>query len=123
MQLETPFDADQCAYCGPVVGISRPSLCIARTGCSAILSEATYLPVWVASFFPVAGWHTRRMGDRSVVLTPIRQSRYWRVKIKWPDAAPRYFGKFNSRTDAEQWIDEHRWLIRRQNNIEAADDH
>jgi hypothetical protein len=63
------------------------------------------------------------MGDRSVVLTPIRQSGYWRVEIAWPDHPPRYFGKFPSKDEAEKWIAEHRWLIRRQNDIEAANDH
>jgi len=63
------------------------------------------------------------MGDRSVVLSPIKQSGCWRVEIKWPDHPPRYFGKFNSRTDAEEWINLHHWLIQRQNDIEAANDH
>jgi hypothetical protein len=48
----------------------------------------------------------------SVVLTPVVSARgKWRVKIAWPDATPRYFGKFNSQAEAERWIAEHQWLI------------
>jgi hypothetical protein len=48
----------------------------------------------------------------SVVLTPVVAARgKWRVKIAWPDAIPRYFGKFNSQAEAERWITEHQWLI------------
>jgi hypothetical protein len=65
------------------------------------------------------------MGDSSVVLTPIRRSGHWRVKMTWPGnkISSHYFGKFNSQADAEKWIAEYRWLIRRQNDIEAANDH
>jgi hypothetical protein len=44
------------------------------------------------------------------VLTPVTQSRYWRVKIAWPNKTPHYFGKFQSREEAEKWIEKHRWL-------------
>jgi hypothetical protein len=52
------------------------------------------------------------MGDRSVVLTPIKQSGYWRVRMTWPDKkiSSRYFGKFKSEANAKKWIEEHRWL-------------
>ena len=63
------------------------------------------------------------MGDSSVVLRPIRQSGHWRVKMTWPDQTTRYFGKFNSQADAEKWIVEHRWLMQRQNDLKAANDH
>ena len=47
----------------------------------------------------------------SVVLTPVVAARgIWRVKIAWPDATPRYFGKFKSQAEAEKWIELHRWL-------------
>jgi hypothetical protein len=46
----------------------------------------------------------------SVVLTPVMQSGYWRVKIAWPTTTPRYFGKFKSQAEAQQWIEQHRWL-------------
>jgi len=46
----------------------------------------------------------------SVVLTPVTQSGYWRVKIAWPNKTPHYFGKFQSREEAEKWIEKHRWL-------------
>jgi hypothetical protein len=29
----------------------------------------------------------------------------------------------NSQAEAEKWIVEHRWLMRRQNDLEAANDH
>jgi len=48
---------------------------------------------------------------------------HWRVKMTWPDQTTRYFGKFNSQADAERWIVEHRWLMRRQKDLEAANDH
>jgi hypothetical protein len=38
------------------------------------------------------------------------QSGYWRVKIAWPTTTPRYFGKFKSQAEAQQWIEQHRWL-------------
>jgi hypothetical protein len=30
--------------------------------------------------------------------------------MTWPDSAPRYFGKFASKAEAEKWIAEHHWL-------------
>jgi hypothetical protein len=66
---------------------------------------------------PLATHAERRIiptGERalsSVVLSPVRQAGYWRVKIAWPNHTPRYFGKFNSQAEAEKWIEEHRWLI------------
>jgi hypothetical protein len=51
------------------------------------------------------------MGDVGVLtLRPIQQSGYWRVKMAWPGQSPRYFGWFVSQSDAEKWIEEHRWL-------------
>jgi hypothetical protein len=32
--------------------------------------------------------------------------------MAWPGHNPRYFGQFYSRTEAEKWIDEHRWLAK-----------
>jgi hypothetical protein len=46
--------------------------------------------------------------ELSSVLTPVPKSGFWRVRIAWPTSTPRYFGKFNSKTEAEQWIAEHR---------------
>jgi hypothetical protein len=55
------------------------------------------------------------------VLSPVRQWGYWRVKIAWPNATPRYFGKFNSQAEAERWIARHRWLTeqRQEPNVTA----
>jgi hypothetical protein len=47
---------------------------------------------------------------RNMVLRPIEQSGYWRVEMMWPGNSPRYFGWFASQSDAESWIEEHRWL-------------
>jgi hypothetical protein len=46
-------------------------------------------------------------------LKPIRQGDYWRVEIAWPGQT-RLFGKFRSQADAEKWIEDHRWLTKRQ---------
>jgi hypothetical protein len=48
----------------------------------------------------------------SAVLTPVPKSSFWRVRIAWPNSTPRYFGKFNSKTEAQRWIAEHRSLTR-----------
>ena len=48
--------------------------------------------------------------ELSVTLTPVIQSGYWRVRLTWPGHAARFFGRFNSEAEAEQWIAEHRWL-------------
>jgi hypothetical protein len=32
---------------------------------------------------------------------------YWRVEMTWPDHRPRYFGQFNFRREAEEWIAEY----------------
>jgi O-methyltransferase involved in polyketide biosynthesis len=47
-----------------------------------------------------------------MTLRSLMQSNYWRVQMAWPDSNPRYFGKFNSRTEAEKWIAEHQWLTK-----------
>jgi hypothetical protein len=51
-------------------------------------------------------------GDREFcrVNASVMQSGYWRVKIAWPTTTPRYFGKFKSQAEAQQWIEQHRWL-------------
>jgi hypothetical protein len=48
----------------------------------------------------------------SVTLTAISDSGVWRVKLTWPGRGrvPRLFGKFDSRAEAEKWIEEHHWL-------------
>jgi hypothetical protein len=47
----------------------------------------------------------------TVVLTPVRELDYWRVKIAWPNKTPHFFGKFQSQVEAEKWIEEHLWLL------------
>jgi hypothetical protein len=55
-----------------------------------------------------------------VVLTAIRQSNSWRVKMSWParhaakEHPPRYFGRFKSQAEAERWIREHERLTKQQ---------
>jgi len=40
------------------------------------------------------------------------QRNQWRVEMAWPGHSPRYVGHFLSRTEAEKWIEEHRWLAK-----------
>jgi hypothetical protein len=59
----------------------------------------------------------------SIVLTPVTQSSYWRVKIGWRNKRPRYsryFGKFQSREEAEKWIEKHRWLTEQAQELDEA---
>lgn len=57
----------------------------------------------------------------SVVLTPVTQAGYWRVKIAWPNKTPHYFGRFQSQAEAERWIAEHHWLIEQRQEPDAAE--
>jgi len=45
-----------------------------------------------------------------LTLSPIVQSDHWRVEFSWPNRPSRYFGKFETKQDAEKWISEHRWM-------------
>jgi hypothetical protein len=72
-------------------------------------------------------WRQRRYSGQgmgvelsSVVLTPVRQADYWRVKIAWSKTIPRYFGKFHSQTEAEKWIKEHHWLTEQRQGPDVA---
>jgi len=47
-----------------------------------------------------------------MVLRPVMQSNYWRVEMAWPGHKRHYFGHFHSRTEAEKWIEDHRWLAK-----------
>jgi hypothetical protein len=49
----------------------------------------------------------------SILLRPIVERNHWRVEMAWPGYKSRYFGHFHSRTEAEKWIEEHRWLAKR----------
>ncbi len=48
------------------------------------------------------------MKDASVLLTPVKWEDHWRVEMAWPDTAnriaARYFGKFDSKREVEEWI-------------------
>jgi hypothetical protein len=46
----------------------------------------------------------------SVVLNPVAEAGYWRVKIAWPNKTPHYFGKFQNKKEAEKWIEQHHWM-------------
>jgi len=53
------------------------------------------------------------MGElSSIVLRPVIQRNHWRVEMAWSGRNSRYFGHFLSRTGAEKWIEEHRWLAK-----------
>ena len=45
-----------------------------------------------------------------MVLRPVAERNHWRVEMAWPGHKRHYFGHFHSRTEAEKWIEEHRWL-------------
>jgi hypothetical protein len=48
----------------------------------------------------------------------VGKSGYWRVKIAWPkhyferEVLARYFGHFNSKAEADRWIQEHHWMTK-----------
>ncbi len=57
-----------------------------------------------------------------VVLTPVAEAGYWRVKLAWPNKTPHFFGKFQTKEEAEHWIAEHHWMTKQhQEPDEPAD--
>ncbi len=57
----------------------------------------------------------------SVKLTPVALKGYWRVKLAWPNATPRIFGRFDTKAEAEKWIEKHRWLQHQEPTSRASD--
>jgi hypothetical protein len=50
------------------------------------------------------------MGTERTVLSAVQEGEIWRVQIAWPLGRPHYFGKFDSKQDAIEWIAAHSWL-------------
>ena len=57
----------------------------------------------------------------SVLLTPIAEAGYWRVRIAWPNKTPHYFGKFQTKKEAENWIEQHHWMTEQRQEPDVAD--
>jgi hypothetical protein len=47
------------------------------------------------------------MGNVGTQLSPVQQSRIWRVQITWPNGKVNYFGKFSFEKYAIEWIEAH----------------
>jgi hypothetical protein len=57
----------------------------------------------------------------SVVLTPVENLGHWRVKLAWARKTPHYFGKFETKREAEQWIADHHWMTEQPQEPDAAE--
>jgi hypothetical protein len=57
----------------------------------------------------------------TVLLSPIWQGDFWRVKLIWPNRTPRFFGKFGSQAEAKKWVEKHRWLTAQPQEPGAVD--
>ena len=57
----------------------------------------------------------------SVVLTPVEEAGHWRVKLAWARKTPHYFGKFQTKEEAERWIAEHHWLTAQSQEPDVAE--
>jgi hypothetical protein len=54
-------------------------------------------------------------GGSGFLIQAVKSRGQWRVRMAWGPRHPaRYFGKFHSEAEAEQWIAEHSWLTKRQ---------
>jgi hypothetical protein len=51
------------------------------------------------------------MGDKSAVLSPVRDGDIWRVQIIWPNGKMNIVGEFSSEGDAVKWIERHAWWL------------
>jgi hypothetical protein len=60
------------------------------------------------------------MGDGGSQLSPVvQEGGIWRVRIAWPNAAVRFFGKFTSEKDAIAWIEAHPNLTKPVDTVDA----
>jgi len=51
-------------------------------------------------------------GTRVLMQPVVVSGGHWRVRMTWSQHPARYFGKFDSKAEAERWIAEHRWLTK-----------
>jgi hypothetical protein len=63
----------------------------------------------------VVGWLPVPPEDKppkrlTTVLLPVRVGDVWRVQIVWPNGSVHYFGTFNSKESAAEWIAAHAWM-------------
>jgi len=64
----------------------------------------------VVLFVCLAGAAPERL---TTVLLPMQVGEIWRVQIVWPNGSVHYFGMYNSREAAVEWITGHAWLTMR----------
>jgi hypothetical protein len=57
----------------------------------------------------------------TVVLTPVAEADHWRVKIAWPGKTPHYFGRFQTKAEAEKWIEQHHWMTEQRQEPDIAE--
>jgi hypothetical protein len=58
----------------------------------------------------------------TVVLTPVAAAGHWRVKIAWPNKTPHFFGKFQTKAEAEKWIERHHWMTEQRQEPDLSPD-
>jgi hypothetical protein len=63
---------------------------------------------------PLGAW---RMGFAVMakvytVLLPMQQGSIWRVQIVWPNGSVHYYGNFESKKQAVDWITAHDWITK-----------
>jgi uncharacterized protein YbdZ (MbtH family) len=56
----------------------------------------------------------------TTVLLPMQVGEIWRVQIVWPNGSVHYFGMYNSREAAVEWITAHAWLTMRPKHRDDA---
>jgi hypothetical protein len=56
----------------------------------------------------------------TAVLIAVARLGYWRVKLAWPNKHPHFFGRFDTKAEAEKWIEQHRWLMEQRQRPDVA---
>ena len=83
---------------------------LAAAGLHPHAGRRLFLPTTLVSF---TGWGIlASMGDGGAILSIVQSGAIWRVRIAWPNCPARYFGKFNSETEAQKWIAAHASLTK-----------
>jgi hypothetical protein len=52
------------------------------------------------------------MAKVHTVLLPVQQGSVWRVQIVWPNGSVHYYGNFQSKKQAADWITAHDWITK-----------